>query len=102
VSTADVGDRFIARVARNIDGPLGTVIPRGSRASVRVTSLTGRLGEEQISIDVTSISVRGTAHPVDVRVIDTELDRTPGADRCIIQGGDITTRLTRPLRLRAD
>ena len=99
VNTSDAGDRFTARVTRNISGSGGTVIPRGARASVQVTSLVGPLGEEDIAIAVRSLTIDGETYTVASRVTDIELDRRPGAYRCIPEGGRITARVTRALRV---
>ena len=94
VNTNRVGDRFSARLTRSAAG-----IPSGSRATLRITSLTGSLGEEDIVLDVTSVNVDGETQSVAARVRNIELDRSPGAYRCIPDGGRITAELTRALRV---
>jgi hypothetical protein len=98
VNTNERGDRFTARLARSVRAG-GTSIPRGARATVEITSLVGSLGEETIALAVRSIAVGGRTYGVSSRVTDIELDRTPGAYRCIPDDGRITARLTRPLRI---
>ena len=93
VNTNRVGDRFNARVTRDVSG----VIPKGTRATGVVSSLTGPLGEEAIEIAIASIAPGGNSRRITARVTDIELDRRPGAYRCIPESGRITARLTRPL-----
>ena len=95
VNTNEVGDRFTARLSQDVRG----VIPKGTRATGVVSSLTGPLGEEAIDIAITSIAPGGNSRPLTARVTDIELDRRPGAYRCIPQSGRITARLTRPLNV---
>jgi hypothetical protein len=97
VNTNEVGDRFTARLTRNVRTAKGAIIPRGTRATAVVSSVTGRLGEEALDIAVRSIAAGGTTHSISSRVTDFELDRKPGSDRCIPEGGRIVARLTRPL-----
>lgn len=99
VNTNRVGDRFSARVSASVSGANGTVIPRGASATGVVTSLTGPLGEEHIEIAIRSVTVGGTTHRISSRVTNIQLDRTPGADRCIPDNGNITVRLTEPLSI---
>ena len=98
VNTNERGDRFTARLARSVTAG-GTSIPRGARATIEITSLVGSLGEETIALAVRSIAVGGKTYSVGSRVTNIELDRTPGAYRCIPDDGRITARLTRPLRI---
>ena len=100
VTSSDVGDRIPARTASRLTGPVGTVIPSGARATGVITSLTGPLGEEQIAFDIRWITVEGTSYRVSTRVTDFELDRKPGAERCMPAGADISASLTQPLRIR--
>ncbi len=99
VTTARVGERIPARTTSRLTGPIGTVVPAGAPATVVVTSLTGPLGEEQILVDVRSISVGGTSYRISSQVTDIELDRRAGAERCIPAGGSITAQLNQPLRI---
>lgn len=99
VNTSRVGDTFNARVARGITGPLGTIIPQGSRATVEVTALTGSMGEERLMISFRSATVGGRTYQLSSRVTDFDLDRRPGAYRCIPANGSITAELLRPLRV---
>lgn len=94
VNTSRVGDRFTARVAQGRGA-----IPPGARATGTVTSLTGRMGEEALAVAIRSVTVGGRTYSVSSRVTDIELDRTPGAYRCIPAGGRIEARLTRSLRI---
>ena len=95
VNTNEVGDRFTARLTRSVRASRGAVVPGGTRATAVVSSLTGPLGEEAIDITVRSIAVGGRAYPIAARVTDIELDRRPGAYRCIPEGGRISVTLTR-------
>ncbi|MGK2961659.1 MAG: hypothetical protein ACSLFK_05850 [Gemmatimonadaceae bacterium] len=99
VNTSRVGDTFNARVARSIPGPLGTVIPQGARVTAEVTALTGSMGEERLMIGLKSATVGGRTYQLSTQVTDFELDRKPGAYRCIPAGGSITAELLRPLRV---
>ncbi len=99
VNTSRVGDTFNARVTRNLPGPLGTVIPQGARATVEVTALTGSMGEERLMIAIRSATVGGRTYQLSTRVTDFDLDRRPGAYRCIPANGSITAELLRPLRV---
>jgi hypothetical protein len=99
VNTSKVGDRFTARVLEPVINTDGTLIPRGARATGVIQSLTGSMGEENLDIDIRSVSVNGSSYPVPSRVTRIQLDRTPGAERCIPDAGVITAELTSPLRI---
>ena len=64
-----------------------------------IQSLTGSMGEENLDIDIRSVTVDGNTYPVPSRVTKIQLDRTPGAERCIPDNGAITAELTSPLRV---
>jgi hypothetical protein len=100
VTSSDVGDRIPARTASRLTGPVGTVIPSGARATGVITSLTGPLGEEQIAFDIRWITVGGTSYRVSTRVTDFQLDRKPGAERCMPAGAEIQAVLTEGVRIR--
>lgn len=100
VTTSEVGDRIPARTGSRLTGPIGTVIPSGARATGVITSLTGPLGEEQIVFDIRWITVGGTSHRVSTRVTNFELDRNPGAERCMPAGAEIQAVLTEEVRIR--
>ena len=99
VNTSKVGDRFTARVTEPVRGVNGIVIPRGARMNGVIQSLTGSLGEENLDIDIRSVTVAGSTYAVPSRVTKIQLDRTPGAERCIPDNGAITAELTSPLRV---
>ncbi len=99
VNTSRVGDTFNARIVRSIPGPLGTVIPQGARVTTEVTALTGSMGEERLMINLRSATVGGRTYQLSSRVTDFDLDRRPGAYRCIPASGSITAELLRPLRV---
>ena len=99
VNTNEVGDRFTARLMRSVRSSRGALIPGGARATAVVSSLTGPLGEEAIDIEVRSIAVGGETHRIAARVTDIELDRRPGAYRCIPEGGRISVTLTRQVEI---
>ena len=99
VNTSRIGDRFVARVNQSVRGSGGTVIRAGSRASGVVAGLTGSLGEEDLRVDITSVTVGGESRPIDARVVAIQLDRRAGSERCIPEGGNITARLTSPVRV---
>lgn len=99
VNTSRVGETFNAPVTRSIPGPLGTVIPQGARVTAEVTALTGSMGEERLMIGLKSATVGGRTYQLSTRVIGFDLDRRPGAYRCIPSGGSITAELLRPLRV---
>jgi hypothetical protein len=99
VNTTRVGDRFAARVNQSVRGSGGVVIPAGSRATGVVTALTGSLGEEDLRVDLRSITVAGRSYSLDASVTGIQLDRRAGSERCIPEGGNITARLSAPLRV---
>ena len=55
--------------------------------------------DEAIYINVRSIAFGGRTHSISARVTDIELDRRPGAYRCIPEGGRISVTLTRPIEI---
>lgn len=99
VNTNRVGDTFNTRLARSIPGPLGTVIPEGARVTAEVTALAGSMGEERLMIGLRSATVGGRTYQLSSRVTDFDLDRRPGAYRCIPSNGSITAELLRPLQV---
>jgi hypothetical protein len=101
VNSSRVGERFDARLSRALRLPSGATLPRGARVTGEVTSLFGRLGEERLQVMLRSVNVRGKSYRIQSRITEMELDRTPGAERCIPDDGTITARLTEPLRLSA-
>ena len=101
VNSSRVGERFNARLVRSLSLRNGVTLPRGARVTGEVTSLFGRLGEERLEVTLRSVSVDGKSYTVRSRITDIELDRTPGAERCIPDDGRITARLTQPLRISA-
>ena len=102
VNTSRVGDRFTARVNQSVRGSGGVVIPAGSRATGVITALTGSLGEEDLRVDLRSVTIEGKSHSIDARVTSIELDRRAGSERCIPDGGNITARLSAPVRVSAN
>jgi len=101
VNTTRVGDRFAARVNQSVRGSGGVVIPAGSRATGVVTALTGSLGEEDLRVDLRSVTVDGKSYSLDAAVTGIQLDRRAGSERCIPEGGNIAARLTSPLRINS-
>jgi hypothetical protein len=101
VNTSRVGEQFNARLARSLTLRSGVTLPRGSRVKGKVTSLFGPLGEERLQVAINSVAVGGKSYAVRSEVTDIELDRTPGADRCIPDDGRIIARLTAPLKISA-
>lgn len=80
--TSSVGDEFSARLAQDIVGPLGTVIPEGSIANGEVSSLTKTKGEKHaIGLRIESITVDGTTYPVSSQVTYTQVDRVRARSR---------------------
>ena len=75
------------------------MIPAGSRATGVVTALTGSLGEEDLRVDLRSVTVDGKSYSLDAAVTGIQLDRRAGSERCIPEGGNIAARLTSPLRI---
>jgi hypothetical protein len=101
VNNSKVGERFNARLARSLSLKSGVTLPRGARVNGEVTSLFGRLGEERLEVSLRTVTVGGKSYQVRSEVTDIELDRTPGAERCIPDDGLITARLVQPLRITA-
>ena len=101
VNSSKVGERFNATLVRALPSRGGVSLPRGARVTGEVTSLFGRLGEERLEVTLRSVTVDGKTYRVRSRITDIELDRTPGAERCIPDDGRITARLTEPLRITA-
>ncbi len=99
VNTSRVGERFNATLVRALPSRGGVSLRRGARVTGEVTSLFGKLGEERLEVTLRSVTVDGKTYRLRSHITDIELDRTPGAERCIPDDGRITARLTEPVRI---
>jgi hypothetical protein len=143
-SMSNPGDRFTARLAEDVMGPIGVIIPKGSEATAQIFSL-----EKSVDLTMESITLGGNTYSIDADVTHTEIEkvtrkprasksrvaagagigavtggviggsvpgavigaaggalagavtsrRSPRADHCVPEGGQITVRLTEPLKL---
>jgi hypothetical protein len=143
-SMSRVGDEFQVRVAEDVGGPIGVVIPKGTLATAQIASV-----RNDFDLDIASITFAGHTYPIESDVTSTEVEKvraksrkqaTPviagaglgaamggvigrdvksavigaaggalaGAlasrqtyrkDRCVPEGGRITTTLTEPLKI---
>ena len=143
-SMSRVGDAFQVRVAEDVVGPIGVVIPKGTLATAQISSV-----RNDFDLDIASLTFAGHTYPIGSDVTFTEVEKvrtkprkqaTPviagaglgaamggvigrdvksavigaaggalaGAlasrqtyrtDRCVPEGGRITTRLSEPLEI---
>jgi hypothetical protein len=116
-SMSRVGDEFQVRVAEDVVGPIGVVIPKGTVARAQISSL-----RKDFDLAIASLTLGGRTYPIgsDATIADIEKVRTrsrrqatpviAGAgvvasrqtyrtDRCVPEGGRITTKLAEPLKI---
>lgn len=78
-NTSRIGDGFSARIADDVVGPLGTVIPKGTSATGEILSLTknnGENGKSPIGIRIESITIDGRTYPVSSQVTYARLNKS--------------------------
>lgn len=143
-SMSRVGDKFQARIAEDLVGPIGVVIPKGTVATAQISSV-----RNDFDLDIASLTFGGHTYPIasDVTDADVEKVRTKSTkrtvpiaagaglgaaaggmigrdiksavigaaggaiagalaarpsyrtDRCLPEGGRITTKLSEPLKI---
>ena len=72
-SSAKVGDRFDARLVKEIVGPSGVVIPAGTSATGEIRSLPNN--DSRMSVAIQSIDFGGRSYPVGSQVTYTEMEK---------------------------
>ena len=143
-SMSRVGDEFQVRVAEDVIGPIGVVIPKGTVATAQIASV-----RKDFNLDIASLTFGGHTYPIGSDATFTEVDKvrtksgkqaapvvagaglgaamggvigrdvksavigaaggalagalasrqTYRTDRCVPEGGRITTTLTEPLKI---
>ena len=73
VSSAKVGDTFNARLAKEIVGPSGMLIPEGSTATGEVIALPG--DDSRLRVAIRSIDYNGRSYPVGSQTSYTDMQR---------------------------
>ena len=72
-SSAKVGDRFNARLTKQLVGPSGVMIPEGSSAIGEVIALPG--DDTRMSVAIRSIDYNGRSYPVGSQTSYTDMQR---------------------------
>lgn len=73
-----VGERFSARLAEDVVGPIGVVIPKGTLATATISSVQdrkGKNGESDAGIRIESLTMGGRTYQVSSDVTYTELSK---------------------------
>lgn len=96
-TTGNVVGRFSTRLAEDIVGPIGVVIPKGAIATGLVAAgANGASDKPERAIHIRSLTFGGRTYNVSSEVTAAKLDKKR---TCIPTGGLITARLTAPLRV---
>ena len=69
-SMSRVGDTFATRIATDIIGPIGVVIPKGTPALAQVASV-----KKNLDVDMMSIAVQGRSYTMASDVTHTDVER---------------------------
>jgi uncharacterized protein YcfJ len=65
-----VGDTFATRLAADVVGPIGVVIPKGSLALAQISSI-----RKNLNVDMTSIAIAGRSYTFASDVTHTDVER---------------------------
>lgn len=75
-SMSHAGDTFQVRIAEDVVGPIGVVIPRGAVATAQIGSL-----ESDFDLDIRSLSVAGRTYPIDAGATFTQVEKVRTSSR---------------------
>ena len=69
-SMSRVGDQFQARIAEDVVGPIGVVIPKGTVATAQISSV-----RNDFNLDIASLTFEGHTYPIGSDVTDAEVEK---------------------------